>query len=89
MGPAKANTVLCAGCGRIHDRCADVKRDAKVLKKYCWQKMKRDIGQAVEQEEKFCDEMDTAREYTYLGDRVSTGRGCEAAVKVKGTKGGP
>ena len=42
----------------------------------------------MEQEEKLCDEMDTAREYTYLGDRVSAGRGCEAAVKVKGTNGG-
>ena len=29
------------------------------------------IGEAVEQEEKLCDEVDTVREFTYLGDRVN------------------
>ena len=29
---------------------------------------------------KSCDEVETARKFTYLGDRVSAGGGCEAAV---------
>ena len=27
-----------------------------------------------------CDEVKTVSEFTYLGDRVSAGRGCEAAL---------
>ena len=27
-----------------------------------------------------CDEVETVRELSYLGDRVSAGEGCEAAV---------
>ena len=37
----------------------------------------------MEQEETLCDEVDTVREFTYLGDRVSTGGGCEAAVTAR------
>ena len=38
------------------------------------------IGDAVEQDEKLCDNVETVREFTYRGDRVSAGGGCEAAV---------
>ena len=38
------------------------------------------IGEPVEQEEKLYNEVETVREFTYLGDRVSAGGGCEAAV---------
>ena len=41
------------------------------------------IGRVVEQEEKLCDEVEIVREFTYLGDRVSAGRGCEAAVSAR------
>ena len=41
------------------------------------------IGEAVEQEEKLCGEVETVRELTYLGDRVSVGEGCEAAVTAR------
>ena len=37
----------------------------------------------MEQEEKLCDEVETVREFTYLGDRVSEGGGCEAAVTAR------
>ena len=37
------------------------------------------VGEAVEQQEKFSDEVETIREFTYLDDRVSAGGGCEAA----------
>ena len=32
---------------------------------------------------KLCDEVKTVREFTYLGDMVSAGGGCEAAVTAK------
>ena len=35
------------------------------------------------QEEKLCDEVETVTEFTYLGDRVSAGGGCEAAVTAR------
>ena len=38
----------------------------------------------MEQEERLCDEVETVREFTYLGDRVSAGGGCEAAVTICG-----
>ena len=34
----------------------------------------------MEQEDKLCDEVETVREFTYRGDWVSDGGGCEAAV---------
>ena len=37
----------------------------------------------MEQEEKPCDEVETVSEFTYLGDRVSAGRGCEAALTAR------
>ena len=37
----------------------------------------------MEEEVKLCDEVETVREFTYLGDRVSAGGGCEAAVTVR------
>ena len=37
----------------------------------------------MEQEEKLCDEVETVSEFTYLGDRVSAGGGCEAAVTAR------
>ena len=41
------------------------------------------IGETVEQEVKLCDEVKTVREFTYLGDRVSVGGECEAAVTAR------
>ena len=41
------------------------------------------IVEAMEQEEKLCDEVKTVREFTYLGDRVSTGGECVAAVHAR------
>ena len=37
----------------------------------------------MEQKEKLCDEVETVREFSYLGDRVSASGGCEAAVTVR------
>ena len=41
------------------------------------------IGEVVEQEVELCDGVETVREFTYLGDRVGAGGGCEAAVTVR------
>ena len=46
-------------------------------------KCEGNIGEAVEQEETLCDEVETVREFTYLGNRVSAGGGCEAAVTAR------
>ena len=37
----------------------------------------------MEQKEKLCDEQKTVNEFTYLGDRMSAGGGCEAAVTTR------
>ena len=37
----------------------------------------------MEQEEKLCDKVETVSKFIYLGDRVSVGAGCEAAVTVR------
>ena len=37
----------------------------------------------MEQEVKFCDEVETVSEFIYLGDRVSISEGCEAAVTAR------
>ena len=39
--------------------------------------------EAVEQEEKLCDEVETVMEFRYLGDRVSVGVGYEAIVTAR------
>ena len=46
-------------------------------------KYEGNIGEAVEHEEKLCDEVETAREFTYLGDKVNAGGGCEAVVTAR------
>ena len=40
-------------------------------------------GYLVEQEERLYDGVETARQFKYLGDRVSAGGGCEAAVTAR------
>ena len=37
----------------------------------------------MKQEVKLCDEVETVSEFAYLGDRVSAGGGCEAAVTAR------
>ena len=45
------------------------------------------IGETVEQDKTLCDEAVTVNEFTYLGDRVSAGGGCEAAVTARTSYG--
>ena len=41
------------------------------------------IGEAVEQDETSCDEVETVSEFTYLGNRVSAGGGCGVSVAAR------
>ena len=43
-------------------------------------KCDRNIGEAVEQEEKSYDDMKAVRNFTYQGDRVNANGGCQAAM---------
>ena len=52
----------------------------KLLRNITCRKCEGNIGEAVEQEEKLCEEVETVREFTYLDDRVSAFDVCEAAV---------
>ena len=81
----KANSALCVQCCRwIHGRCAGMKRvTLKSSRNITCIKCEGHIGEAVEQEEKLCDEVESARELTYHGDRVSACGGCEAAVTAR------
>ena len=81
----KANSVLSLQCDKwVNGRCARVKRITPTFSRNftCW-KCEGNIGEAVEQEVKLCDEVETVWEFTYLGDRVSAGGGCEAAVAAR------
>ena len=55
----------------------------EILGNFTSRKCEGNIGEAVEQEEKLCDEVETAWEFIYLCDRVSFGGGCEAAVTAR------
>ena len=37
----------------------------------------------MEQDAKLCDEVDTVKEFTYIGDRESAGGGCEDSVNAR------
>ena len=72
---AKANTGLCLQCGKlIHGRCARVKKvTTKFSRTFTCRKYGGNIGEAVEQEERLCDEMETASEFTYYSINIVTG----------------
>ena len=79
----KDKSVLCVQCCKwIHFRCAGVKRvTPNISRNYICRKCEWNIGEAVEQEDKLCVEVEFVRELAYLGDIVSGG--CEAAVTAK------
>ena len=62
--------------------------DSKVFRKSYMLSCDGNIGEAVEQEEKLYDEVKNVREFAYICDRVSAGRGCEAAVTAEQDLGG-
>ena len=64
-----ANSVLCKLCQNwIHGRCAKIKR------------VTMDFENVEDQENKLHDNVETVTDFSYLGGRISSGGGCEAAV---------
>ena len=77
----KANSILFLQCGKwSYGRCVGVKRVTPKPQKNLHAENVKGILEAVEHKHKSCDEVETVRRFTYLGDRVSAGGGCEAAV---------
>ena len=64
-----------------HDGCAAKKR--LCFQSFLYSNCKGNIGEAVEQEKNLCDKVEAVRKFTYLGDWVSAGGGCEAAVTAR------
>ena len=50
---------------------------------YVCKKRGGDIGEAVDREERLCDEEETIRDFAYLSYLVSTCRRCEVAVAAR------
>ena len=64
--------------------CQSEKGDSKVFKEFYMHKMFLLYFGVVDlQKYRLCDEVETVWEFTYLGDRVSAGGGCEAAVTAR------
>ena len=55
----------------------------KFSKKFTCRKCVGNIGDSVEQEVKLCDKVETVIEFTFLGDSVIDGGGCEASVTAR------
>ena len=68
-----ANSALCLQCGKwIHGRCAGMKRvTPRFSRNLLCRKCEGNIGEAAWRERTLSVEVETAREFTYLGDRVS------------------
>ena len=81
----KANSVLCVLCDKwIHGRCAGMIRvTPKFSINFTCRMCEGNIGEAVEQEVRLCDEVETVSEYTYLGGRVSASGGCKTVVTAR------
>ena len=60
--------------------CRSERVTPKISRNQTCRKCEGNIGEAVEQEEILCDEVETARKFTYLGDRVGAEAGCESVV---------
>ena len=82
---AKYNSALCVQCGKwIHRSRAGLKTTTPELSRdFACSMCEGDNRELVEQEEKLCDEVETVRVSTYLGERVNAGGGCEAAVTAR------
>ena len=68
----KVNSALCAQCSKwIHGRYVGVEMvTPNILINFKCRKCEENIGEAVEHEEKSCDEVETVREFAYPEDMV-------------------
>ena len=81
----KAKSVLCVQCGKwIHSRCAGVKMvTPKISRNFTCRECEGNIGEAEEYKVKLFDKVVAVREFTYFGERVSSGGRCEAALTAR------
>ena len=77
--------MLCVQCGKwMHGRCSGAKRvTPKFSLNFSCRKCEGNIGEAVEQVERLCDDVETVSEFTYLGDRVGACGVCESAATAR------
>ena len=69
-----ANSVLCVKCGN----CAEVKRVTPRLgRDFVCGRCKKQVDGLVKQMEELCEEVETVRGFSYLGDRVNASGGCK------------
>ena len=68
----------------IHGRFAGVKKvTPKFSRNFVCRKCELKIGEVMEQEEMLCDEVESVKEFTYIGYMVNIGKGCETAMTAR------
>ena len=80
-----ANSLLCVKCRKgIHGRCGNVKRvTLRFVRDFVFGRCKKQADGFMDSVEELCEKVQTVRGFCYLGDRVNTGGGCEAAVTAR------
>ena len=80
-----ANSVLCTTCENwVHGRCAKIKRvTAELAMHFVCSKCQAIMEEIVDSIEKLCDEVETVNGFCYLGDRLNSSGGYEAAVTAR------
>ena len=80
-----ANLVLSTKCENwVLGKCATIKRvTARLAMHFVCSKSRGIMEGTVDSTEKLCDEVETVNGFCYLGDRLNSSRGCEAAVAAR------
>ena len=80
-----ANSVLCTKCENWpHGRCAKIMRaTARLEMHFVCSKCRGIMEGMVGSIENMCDEVETVNGFCYLGDRLNSSDGCEAAGTAK------
>ena len=80
-----ANSVLCTKCGNwVHGRCAKTKRvTARLVIHFVCSRCRGIMEGTVDSIKKLCDEVETVNRLCYLGNKLNSSGGCEAAVTVR------
>ena len=80
------NSVLRTKCDQwIHGRCSKLKKVTPRTGRFfvCTKCDKATNGAGEAQQEVMCDEVETVKKFSYLGDRLNANGGCEAAVTAR------
>ena len=77
-----ANSVLFVKCRKwIHGRCAKVKRvTLRLGRDFVCGRCKKQADGFMDSVKELCEEVETVKDFCYLGDRVNAGGGSEAAM---------